>query len=101
MVSRNAHILDSPIISTKITMLKLWAKTTSYVELISKYDPQRGSRDHMTPHSLHQNHPIPIQTKPSSQKRILVTISMDVMTVVHFAKVSTLYPRVVISLLAK
>jgi hypothetical protein len=33
--------------------------------------------------------------------RPLVTVSTVVMTVVHFAKVSTLYPRVVISLLAK
>jgi hypothetical protein len=33
--------------------------------------------------------------------RPLVTASMAVMTVIHFAKVSTMYPRVVISLLAK
>jgi hypothetical protein len=32
---------------------------------------------------------------------LLVTISMTVMTVVHFAKLSVLYPRVVISSLAK
>jgi hypothetical protein len=34
----------------------------NYVELISKYDPQRGSIDHMTPHRLDQNysnHPTP------------------------------------------
>jgi hypothetical protein len=31
----------------------------------------------------------------------LVTISMTVMTVIHFAKVSALYPQVVISSLAK
>jgi hypothetical protein len=43
----------------------------------------------MTPHRLDQNHPRP-----------LVTVSMTIMTVVQFAKVSTLYPRVVISSLA-
>jgi hypothetical protein len=32
---------------------------------------------------------------------LLVTASTVVMTVIHFAKVSTLYPRVVISSLAK
>jgi hypothetical protein len=33
MVSRNAPILDSSIISTKITMLKLQAEATHYVYL--------------------------------------------------------------------
>jgi hypothetical protein len=33
--------------------------------------------------------------------RPLVTVSTNVMIVVHFAKVSTLYPQLVISLLAK
>jgi hypothetical protein len=42
----------------------------NYIELSSKYDPQRGSTDHTTPHRLDQNHPIPIQTIPSSQKRV-------------------------------
>jgi hypothetical protein len=40
----------------------------NYVELISKYDPQRGSIDHTAPHRLDPNHPI--QTIPSSQKTI-------------------------------
>jgi hypothetical protein len=40
----------------------------NYIKLISKYDPQRGYIDHTTPHRLDQNHPI--QTIPSSQKRI-------------------------------
>jgi hypothetical protein len=42
-------------------------------------------------------HPKPTILDP----RLLVTLSIAVMTVVHFAKVSALYPRVVISLLAK
>jgi hypothetical protein len=42
----------------------------NYVELISKYDPQRGSIDHSVDHRLDQNHHIPIQTIPTSQKRI-------------------------------
>jgi hypothetical protein len=73
MVSRNAPILDSPIISTEITTLRMLAKTTLYVELISKYDPQRGSIDHTTPHRLDQNHSIPIQITRSSQKRVQTT----------------------------
>jgi hypothetical protein len=40
----------------------------NYVELISKYDPQRGSIDHTTPHRLDQNHTN--HPTPSSQKRI-------------------------------
>jgi hypothetical protein len=34
----------------------------NYVELTSKYDPQRGSIDHTAPHRLDQNHPIPNHT---------------------------------------
>jgi hypothetical protein len=41
----------------------------NYVELISKYDPQRGSIDHTTPPRLDQNHSISIQTIPSSRSR--------------------------------
>jgi hypothetical protein len=37
----------------------------NYIELILKYDPQRGSIDYTAPHRLDQN-----QTIPSSQKRI-------------------------------
>jgi hypothetical protein len=44
------------------------------VGLISKYDPQRGSMDHTVPHRLDQNHPIPIHTIPSSQRRIPVRL---------------------------
>jgi hypothetical protein len=79
-------------------------RLSNYVELITKYDPQRGSIDHMTPHKLDQNHSILIQTIPSSQKkdsRLLVTASSVIMIVVYFAKVITPYPRVVISSLAK
>jgi hypothetical protein len=57
MVSRNAPILNSPFISLP-----------NYVELISMYDPQRGSIDHTAPHRLEQNHLIHIQTIPSSEK---------------------------------
>jgi hypothetical protein len=39
----------------------------NYVELMSKYDPQRGSIDHTVPHRLDQIHPILIHTIPSSQ----------------------------------
>jgi hypothetical protein len=70
MVSRNAPIHKSAIISTKITTLRLYAKLPNYVELTSKYDPERGYIDHTAPHRLDQNHSIPILTIPSSQKRI-------------------------------
>jgi hypothetical protein len=61
MVSRNAPIHKSAIISTKITTLRLYAKLPNYVELTSKYDPERGYIDHTAPHRLDQNHSIPYQ----------------------------------------
>jgi hypothetical protein len=71
---------------------------------MSRYDPQRGL---YRSYDFTQARPKPFQpshTIPSSQKkdpRLLVTISTTVMTVVHFAKVSAQYPRVVISSLPK
>jgi hypothetical protein len=47
-----------------------WPQAPNYVELISQYDSQRGSIDHIAPHRLDQNHTISNQTIPSSQKRI-------------------------------
>jgi hypothetical protein len=76
----------------------------NYFELISKYDPQSGSIDHTAPHRIDQNHPIPIQTMPSKSKedpKPLVSVSTTIMIVIHFAKVSAPYPRVVILSLAK
>jgi hypothetical protein len=56
----------------------------------------------MTPHRLDQNQTIPMHTIRSKEDpRPLVTVSMIVMTVVHFIKVSALHPWVVISSLAK
>jgi hypothetical protein len=69
-VSRNALKLDSQIISTYLLYCSCRLRLPNYVELISMYDPQRGSIDHTTPHRLDQNHFIPIKTIPSSQKRI-------------------------------
>jgi hypothetical protein len=67
-------------ISDEITMLGymslIFVKCTTVmvavlmVKLVSKYDPRRSSIDHMAPHRLDQNHHIPIQIIPSSQKRI-------------------------------
>jgi hypothetical protein len=51
------HLL-APKLLSKSCMLRL----PNYVELVSKYNPQRGSIDHMTPHRLdqnHSNHPTP------------------------------------------
>jgi hypothetical protein len=79
-------------------------KLSSYIELTLKYDPPRGFIDHTAPHWLDQNHHIPIQIILSSQKedsRPLITVSTTVMTVIHFVKVSIMYPRVVILSLAK
>jgi hypothetical protein len=74
----------------------------NYAELTSKYDLQRGSIDHMAPHRIDQNHLIPNHTiKSKEDPRPLVTASTTIMIVIHFVKVSTLYPRVVISSLAK
>jgi hypothetical protein len=49
------------------------------------------------PSHFHPNHTILSKEDP----RLLVTVSTTVMTVVHFTKVSALYPHIVISSLAK
>jgi hypothetical protein len=69
-ISRNAHILDTQFISTYLLSYSCRVKLPNYVELISKYDAQRGSIDHTAPHRLDQNYLIPIHTIPSSQRRI-------------------------------
>jgi hypothetical protein len=54
-------------LTLQLLALKLLSKSCrlrlpNYVELFSKYDPQRGSIDHMTPHRLdpdHSNHTTP------------------------------------------
>jgi hypothetical protein len=56
--------------------------------------------DHTNPYDLHQNHSTPYHLV-KKDPRPLVTVSTAVMTVVHIAKVSVLYPQVVISSLAK
>jgi hypothetical protein len=58
------------LLAPKFLRLGCRLRLSNYVQLISKYDPQRGSIDHTTPNMLDQNHPIPMQTIPSSQKRI-------------------------------
>jgi hypothetical protein len=90
------------LLALKLLRYSCRLRLPNYVELISKYDPQRGSIDHTVPHRLDQNHAIPIHTILSRENpRPLVTASTAIMIVVDFAKVSTLYPRVVISSLAK
>jgi hypothetical protein len=73
-------------------------------------EPQRGYYRSHNITKLHQKssrsntmpHPIPFPLIKTKEDLIpLVTLSMAIMTVVHFAKISTLYPRVVISSLAK
>jgi hypothetical protein len=58
--------LTAQLLAPKLLRLSCRLRLPIYVELISKYNPQRGSIDHMTPHRLDQNHPIPIQTIASS-----------------------------------
>jgi hypothetical protein len=52
--------LTIQLLAPKLLHKSCRLKLPNYVELISKYDPQRGSIDHMTPHRLDQNHHIPI-----------------------------------------
>jgi hypothetical protein len=56
------------LLAPKLLRQSCRLRLPNYVELISKYDPQRGSIDHTVSHRLDQNRPI--QTIPSSQKRI-------------------------------
>jgi hypothetical protein len=58
------------LLAPKLLCYSCRLRLPNYVELIPKYDPQRGFIDHTVLHRLDQNHPFPIQTIPSSQKRI-------------------------------
>jgi hypothetical protein len=103
MVSRNAPIPDSPIISTKITMLKLLAKTTQFCWINLKKWSTKGfyisyDSTHARPKPFHSHPKHTIKSK--EDPRPLVTVSTTIMIVVHFTKVSALYPRVVIASLA-
>jgi hypothetical protein len=59
--------------------------------------------DHTNPYDLHQNHSNHLTPYHlvKEDPRPLIIVSTTVMTVVHFIKVSTIYPQVVISSLAK
>jgi hypothetical protein len=62
--------LTLQLLAPKLLCESCRLRLPNYVELTSKCDPQRSSIDHTAPHRLDQNHPIPIQTIPFSQKRI-------------------------------
>jgi hypothetical protein len=60
--------------------------------------------DHMVPHRLQQkpsNYTIPKPSNLRENPRPHITVSSDIMINVHFAKVTALYPCVVISSLVK
>jgi hypothetical protein len=50
------------LLAPKLLRYSCRLRLPKYVELTSKYDPQRGSIDHTAPHRLFQNHPIPNHT---------------------------------------
>jgi hypothetical protein len=73
--------------------------------VITKFDPQRVTKDDTVPQSYTKPYPtIPFSNHTLYSRedpRPLVTASSAIMIVVHSIEVSTLYPRVVISSLAE